>query len=179
MLITPIPIHRPLLKSRPILPISHPRHLPDGKTDTETRCRSSVGSLYLRCRFASWRDPTTTVKGLYYGSGYTQPLLRYTATVLQFHLAFDSNLGYAIHNNVQRRQKCNIRGNNILPLALYHYMMKRSTQNRRSFTGKERDVETGYGFFDARYMNHELMTSVGFFNVFCMSENYYLHYNNQ
>ncbi len=27
-----------------------------------------------------------------------------------------------------------------------------------SFTGKERDEETGYGYFGARYMEHELMT---------------------
>ncbi len=27
------------------------------------------------------------------------------------------------------------------------------------FTGKERDEETGYGYFGARYMDHELMTS--------------------
>ena len=27
-----------------------------------------------------------------------------------------------------------------------------------AFTGKERDEETGYGYFDARYMDHELMT---------------------
>ena len=27
-----------------------------------------------------------------------------------------------------------------------------------TFTGKERDVETGYGYFGARYMDHELMT---------------------
>lgn len=30
--------------------------------------------------------------------------------------------------------------------------------NRFSFTGKERDEETGYGYFGARYMDHELMT---------------------
>ena len=29
---------------------------------------------------------------------------------------------------------------------------------RCSFTGKERDEETGYGYFGARYMDHELMT---------------------
>ena len=28
----------------------------------------------------------------------------------------------------------------------------------RSFTGKERDQETGFGYFGARYMDHELMT---------------------
>ena len=29
---------------------------------------------------------------------------------------------------------------------------------RSNFTGKERDEETGYGYFGARYMDHELMT---------------------
>ena len=29
---------------------------------------------------------------------------------------------------------------------------------RFTFTGKERDEETGYGYFGARYMDHELMT---------------------
>ena len=28
-----------------------------------------------------------------------------------------------------------------------------------SFTGKERDAETGYGYFGARYMDHEILTS--------------------
>ena len=32
-------------------------------------------------------------------------------------------------------------------------------QERFRFTGKERDEETGYGYFGARYMDHELMTS--------------------
>ena len=27
------------------------------------------------------------------------------------------------------------------------------------FTGKKKDEETGYGYFGARYMDHELMTS--------------------
>ena len=27
-----------------------------------------------------------------------------------------------------------------------------------TFTGKEKDEESGYGYFGARYMNHELMT---------------------
>ncbi len=31
-------------------------------------------------------------------------------------------------------------------------------QERYTFTGKERDEETGYGYFGARYMDHELMT---------------------
>ena len=29
---------------------------------------------------------------------------------------------------------------------------------RFTFTGKEKDEETGYGYFSARYMDHELMT---------------------
>ncbi len=32
-------------------------------------------------------------------------------------------------------------------------------QERYLFTGKERDEETGYGYFGARYMDHELLTS--------------------
>ena len=32
------------------------------------------------------------------------------------------------------------------------------TQMHNNFTGKERDEETGYGYFGARYMDHELMT---------------------
>ena len=31
-------------------------------------------------------------------------------------------------------------------------------QNHSDSTGKEKDVETGYGYFGARYMDHELMT---------------------
>ena len=37
-------------------------------------------------------------------------------------------------------------------------MVKYGIQNLSTFTGKERDVETGYGYFGARYMDHELMT---------------------
>ena len=37
-------------------------------------------------------------------------------------------------------------------------MEKHGIQNHCSFTGKERDEETGYGYFGARYMDHELMT---------------------
>ena len=41
---------------------------------------------------------------------------------------------------------------------------------RFSFTGKERDEETGYGYFGARYMDHELMT--GWLSVDPMSDRY-------
>ena len=37
-------------------------------------------------------------------------------------------------------------------------MVKLGIQDHSSFTGKERDEETGYGYFGARYMDHELMT---------------------
>jgi RHS repeat-associated protein len=37
-------------------------------------------------------------------------------------------------------------------------MDKCSIQDHFNFTGKERDEETGYGYFGARYMDHELMT---------------------
>ena len=39
-----------------------------------------------------------------------------------------------------------------------------------SFTGKEKDLETGYGYFGARYMDHELMT--GWLSVDPMSDKY-------
>ncbi len=37
-------------------------------------------------------------------------------------------------------------------------MAKRNIQDIPAFSGKERDEETGYGYFGARYMDHELMT---------------------
>ena len=43
--------------------------------------------------------------------------------------------------------------------ATNDYNQSRSIVFKRcSFTGKERDEETGYGYFGARYMDHELMT---------------------
>jgi RHS repeat-associated protein len=40
------------------------------------------------------------------------------------------------------------------------YIIQRTSDysERFTFTGKERDSETGYGSFGARYMDHELMT---------------------
>ena len=43
-------------------------------------------------------------------------------------------------------------------------------ERRASFTGKELDEETGYGYFGARYMDHELMT--GWLSVDPMSDKY-------
>ena len=37
-------------------------------------------------------------------------------------------------------------------------MTKNGILGHTAFTGKERDEETGYGYFGARYMDHELMT---------------------
>ena len=37
-------------------------------------------------------------------------------------------------------------------------MIKNGILGHLAFTGKERDSETGYGYFGARYMDHELMT---------------------
>ena len=37
-------------------------------------------------------------------------------------------------------------------------MEKHGIQKHSTFTGKEKDEETGYGYFGARYMDHELMT---------------------
>ena len=48
--------------------------------------------------------------------------------------------------------------------ATAHFSLNNYTQSISgefsccSFTGKERDEETGYGYFGARYMDHELMT---------------------
>ena len=44
--------------------------------------------------------------------------------------------------------------------SLYDYEQSSSSDFVNfTFTGKERDEETGYGYFGARYMDHELMTS--------------------
>ena len=37
-------------------------------------------------------------------------------------------------------------------------MIKNGIQDSVAFTGKEKDAEIGYGYFGARYMDHELMT---------------------
>jgi len=37
-------------------------------------------------------------------------------------------------------------------------MTKNGILGHMAFTGKERDSETGYGYFGARYMDHELTT---------------------
>ena len=37
-------------------------------------------------------------------------------------------------------------------------MTKNGILGHTTFTGKEKDAETGYGYFGARYMDHELMT---------------------
>ena len=42
----------------------------------------------------------------------------------------------------------------MLYLVLVHNVVVGMT----TFTGKEKDTETGYGYFGARYMDHELMT---------------------
>ena len=38
------------------------------------------------------------------------------------------------------------------------YQFRCSCETTFTFTGKEKDSETGYGYFGARYMDHELMT---------------------
>ena len=49
-----------------------------------------------------------------------------------------------------------------MALSAHKTAPQNSTQTMRfcpsSFTGKERDEETGYGYFGARYMDYELMT---------------------
>ena len=49
-------------------------------------------------------------------------------------------------------------------------MEKHVIQNHSTFTGKERDEETGFGYFGARYMDHELMTM--WLSVDPMADNY-------
>ena len=53
-------------------------------------------------------------------------------------------------------------GNNELTTSAHKTEEVNRTQTMRFypfvFTGKERDEETGYGYFGARYMDHELMT---------------------
>jgi hypothetical protein len=57
-----------------------------------------------------------------------------------------------------RRQKAN----NQMNRPAHDTIGANSTQTMRFYpfvsTGKERDEETGYGYFGARYMDHELMT---------------------
>ena len=61
------------------------------------------------------------------------------------------------NNELNRNSAC---GNKTATSSLYFLLMmiKNDIQNSVAFTGKERDVETGYGYFGARYMDHELMT---------------------
>ena len=49
-------------------------------------------------------------------------------------------------------------GNKKQTSSLQLMMVKYDIQNHSTFTGKERDEETGYGYFGARYMDYELMT---------------------
>ena len=55
---------------------------------------------------------------------------------------------------------------------LWNYDKQSSSEDFQScsFTGKERDEETGYGYFGARYMDYELMT--GWLSVDPMSDKY-------
>ena len=49
-------------------------------------------------------------------------------------------------------------GNKKQTSSLQLIMVKYDIQNHSTFTGKERDEETGYSYFGARYMDYELMT---------------------
>ena len=58
-----------------------------------------------------------------------------------------------------------------LPFGEPYVDQRTSGYNERfTFTGKERDEETGYGYFGARYMDHELMT--GWLSVDPMADKY-------
>lgn len=66
----------------------------------------------------------------------------------------------------------NYNGDAVQHLQYLPYVDKRTSgySERFLFTGKERDEETGYGYFGARYMDHELMT--GWLSVDPMSDKY-------
>ena len=70
--------------------------------------------------------------------------------------------GFAICNNEQERT--HVSGNKKQTSLLFIMMVNPSIQGstghseRFTSTGKERDEETGFGYFGARYMDHELMT---------------------
>ena len=70
--------------------------------------------------------------------------------------------GFAICNNEQERT--HVSGNKKQTSLLFIMMVNPSIQGstghseRFTFTGKERDEETGFGYFGVRYMDHELMT---------------------
>ncbi len=49
-------------------------------------------------------------------------------------------------------------GNKKQTSSLQLMMVKYDIQNHSTFTGKERDEETDFGYFGARYMDHEMMT---------------------
>ena len=60
---------------------------------------------------------------------------------------------------------------NCQPYVEPHINQRLSGYNERfTFTGKELDAETGYGYFGARYMDHELMT--GWLSVDPMADKY-------
>ena len=60
---------------------------------------------------------------------------------------------------------------NCQPYVEPHINQRLSGYNERfTFTGKELDEETGYGYFGARYMDHELMT--GWLSVDPMADKY-------
>ena len=69
--------------------------------------------------------------------------------------------GFAICNNEQERT--HVSGNKKQTSLLFIMMVNPSIQGstghseRFTFTGKERDEETGFGYFGARYMDYELM----------------------
>ena len=60
-------------------------------------------------------------------------------------------LGASIHQKQLMKQTAH--NNTVYPNRGLH-----GVSLSASFTGKERDEETGYGYFGARYMDHELMT---------------------
>ena len=64
------------------------------------------------------------------------------------------------HHGVEEVLFCTFSSKNATYRNYRHDYTQSISKNlsRFSFTGKERDEETGYGYFGARYMDHELMT---------------------
>ena len=73
-----------------------------------------------------------------------------TNSALCNHLKTYQTPQYFTFGNTEKGCFCDFQNTDYQHLHFYSFSS--------SFTGKERDEETGYGYFGARYMDHELMT---------------------
>ena len=65
------------------------------------------------------------------------------------------------HNNIAKSHFSNAffsKSSDGNPWSDTYFCARYNRKTTFTFTGKERDAETGYGYFGARYMDHELMT---------------------